>query len=121
MTELDLKKLEEIVDEKVSNSHQGISASVSQFGALVNYLVDKQKQNESRNFWDKALRYWPLILAFVGILISWISFGYTDADAQKRILSLENRTQQIDTDQNLIQAQLSQIQTDIQWIKNNLK
>lgn len=72
--------------------------------------------------------YW-FIIVFIGSLVAgWVNFTNTDAIAAKRddaaverISLLEEQHAEQDKVQNLIQVQLSQIQTDLQWIKLNLK
>jgi hypothetical protein len=60
---------------------------------------------------------WVLIAFTVGIITTWANFINADAQADKRLTNLETKTESIKS----IEVQLSQIQTDLQWIKLNLK
>jgi hypothetical protein len=68
--------------------------------------------------------YWLLVvykflifgLASLGIITAWVNFGNADAQADKRLTNLESKTQSISG----IEIQLSQIQTDLAWIKLTL-
>lgn len=56
---------------------------------------------------------WVLIVFTIGIITTWANFINADAQAEKRLGNLENKTQSI----SVIEVQLSQIQTDLAWIK----
>ena len=70
---------------------------------------------------SSVLKYWPIIIALLGIAVSWGVMQTTEANTQDRLSKVETRQNDIDTSQTQILVQLSNISTDISWIKLNLK
>lgn len=70
----------------------------------------------------KFLRnYWIIIAFIVSIIVQWTTVNSQIVQSDKRITSLETKTDNINDSQLDIQVRLSQIQTDILWIKENIK
>ncbi|MGV8131588.1 MAG: hypothetical protein ACP5N7_05820 [Candidatus Pacearchaeota archaeon] len=73
------------------------------------------------NFLKIIKEYW-FIMIFIGTLImGWANFSAADVSANKRLESLETSHKTQEQTQNMIQVQLSQIQTDLGWIRERLR
>ena len=70
---------------------------------------------------NQTLKYWPLVIAIVGIITMWVTIQKDQESTFTRINTLEAKTQSIDISNNQILVQLSQIQADLSWIKLNIK
>jgi hypothetical protein len=60
--------------------------------------------------------YWFMIAFIVGVIVTWANLQNADATSLKRIDVLEQRMGTLQT----IEVQLSQIQTDLIWIRKSL-
>jgi hypothetical protein len=67
------------------------------------------------------LKYWPLIMVVISVIIMFANQSSSIENNTERITALELSDRASRDAQNQMLVQLSQIQTDIQWIKNQLK
>ena len=65
--------------------------------------------------------YWIILAFIVSLIVQWTTINSQIVQSDKRITSLETKTDNINDSQLDIQVRLSQIQTDILWIKENIK
>lgn len=110
------EKLKEIVEDVVFKSHTALAESVS------NFFAKKQQ-----TLIDRIIHYWPLILGTLFVVASFLRFGYADEVASKAIsaveaksIVLEQSIAEINKNQTIFLSDLSQIRTDISWIKVRL-
>lgn len=115
MDDEQLKKLKELIYEAVHESHQATAKAVSEFGERIfrkpqKTLIEKIKDN------------WVVIIFFVTLFVTIVSTwtGFTNADTlhNSRLNALEAKTSAIEGSNTQILSQLSQIQTDLMWIKS---
>lgn len=67
------------------------------------------------------VKYWPLIAAIAGIIVMWTTTNNTVASDTDRITTVEAKQQAYDSAQTQVLVQLSQIQSDLTWIKQKFK
>lgn len=67
-----------------------------------------------------VLRYWPLIVGTIAIIMSYAALQSAQANADQRIDKVELKQVSIDTSTTEMKVQLSAIQSDLQWIKTAL-
>lgn len=60
---------------------------------------------------------WMGIVFIAGLIVTWTNLKNTQANSQERITSLETKVASVDASQNEILVQLSQIQTDVSWLR----
>ena len=65
-------------------------------------------------------KYWTVIVAFAGILISYANLKSQNIEQEKRILHLEAKSELAEGVQHQIQVSLAEIQLDLKWIKQSL-
>lgn len=65
--------------------------------------------------------YWVLIAVIIGLITTWTNLKSNQVQANDRISVLETKDIDFDKNQNLISVQLSQIQTDLVWLKSKFK
>lgn len=76
---------------------------------------------ESSNKFITILSKWWFVLAFaVSMIVMWTNLQGQVVTNTKDIASLRSEYIEVTSNQTQIQVQLSQIQTDILWIKNTL-
>lgn len=113
MSEEQKQFLKETIYEAVNQSHQHFSKSISDIGSVV------FKKETSM---DKIRKNWMIIIFFVSlsvtVIASWARLTQADVVHDSRITVLEARTASIESSNTQILSQLSQIQTDLAWIKN---
>lgn len=73
--------------------------------------------NPTKSPLKSLLIYWPLIVAVVGLIIGWTTFQLKLETVINRIATVETKASASEAINNQILTQLSQIQTDISWIK----
>lgn len=76
--------------------------------------------HQSNNIFQTIKTYWFLVIVVVGIIVGWANLQTSDASQNGRLDKLEitqNKSLEI---QQQNQVQLTQIQTDLQWIKSKL-
>jgi peptidoglycan hydrolase CwlO-like protein len=78
-----------------------------------------QQQNQPKLF-TTIKSYWFLIIVVVGVIISWANLQNADARAAERITAIEKQHIELGAVQTQIQVQLSQIQTDLSWIRTRI-
>jgi hypothetical protein len=78
-------------------------------------------QPPSKNFIQQIKDNLPLIVITVGIIITWANFSNADVQASGRLSKLELTAESDRVTQTQMLTQLSQIQTDILWIRQTLK
>jgi hypothetical protein len=69
---------------------------------------------------QSVMRYWPIVIAVLGIAVSWGVMQTTEANTRDRLSKVEVRQGSIDTTQTQILVQLGNIQTDLGWVKSAL-
>ena len=129
MTNEEIDQIVNRVSEKIENSHQGVAQSVSGFGAdLSKILIQLENRGLIKNKKDdgffgtlnKIVQYWPILIFLVAIIVTWVNFKNADATADMRLTKTEIKLVEIDTSQENILVHLSQIQTDLAWLKDKL-
>jgi hypothetical protein len=76
--------------------------------------------NEEKKPVNIILRYWQFIVIIFVIGGVYASLLNADADAAERVGMVEKQHIEQEKVQTMIQVQLSQIQTDLAWIKEKL-
>lgn len=73
------------------------------------------------NIFDVICEYWQIIAAAFGIVYSFITLKVQNQNQEKRICSLEEDYEKVETTQQKLDTALAKIQTDLEWIKNSLR
>lgn len=129
MTKEETEQLVQRFVEVVERSHQGVSQSVSGFGSNLEKvltqlenrgLIKGKKDDGFFGTLNKIVQYWPILIFLVAIIVTWVNFKNADATADMRLTKTEIKLVEIDTSQNDILVHLSQIQTDLAWLKDKL-
>jgi len=66
-------------------------------------------------------KYWTIIAAFIGIIISYTNLKAQNVEQEKRIIHLESKCESFGHAQTQIDIKLAEIQMDLRWIKQSLK
>jgi hypothetical protein len=86
--------------------------------------IDNIEDREKVNIIKVLIQNWYIVLSFVGIVMAWTTLSLKTSANAESILQLSGKVQndeQIDQTASVqISIQLSQIQTDIQWIKTKM-
>ena len=74
----------------------------------------------NENSITRLTKWLPLLILGVGIVATWTTLKNTSAAQEEKITSLETRTRAAEVSNNQILVQLSQIQSDLSWIRKSL-
>ncbi|MFA6314994.1 MAG: hypothetical protein WC648_01310 [Candidatus Paceibacterota bacterium] len=77
--------------------------------------------NETSPKFMKVIKeYWFIGVLITSLIVGWANLKNSDVRAAERIATVESQYQDQQAIQTTIQVQLSQIQTDLAWIKTRL-
>lgn len=76
---------------------------------------------DQSSFFALLLEYWPLIGAIVAGIVGFTLLRSDVVQLQTEYATLQTSQTAYNSGQQQVLIQISQIQTDIQWIKDNLK
>ena len=76
---------------------------------------------QGNNFIKSVRDNWVILVFLVSVVVTWTKFIQADSLADARLIKVEGITQSQMVSQAQIMTQLSQIQTDLSWIKIQLK
>lgn len=77
--------------------------------------------HERPNFLAASIKYLPLITVIAMMILAYGSLRDTSANSEKRITALELSDRQSRDVQSQMLVQLSQIQTDLKWLRERLQ
>jgi len=63
---------------------------------------------------------WVILFFIASLIVTWTRFEVSLGTLEERVVTLETRSEKSIEVQNQILVQLSQIQTDLSWIRSNL-
>lgn len=70
---------------------------------------------------DSVMKYWPIILCFLGLAVTWGTFLARFSSAEADISKLETRVSETDTTLTTIRVDISEIKTSLNFIKEKVK
>lgn len=66
-------------------------------------------------------KYWTLIIALIGITVSYTKLKTQNDEQEKAIVHLQSKVESLCNSQSVIDVKLAEILLDLKWIKQSLK